>query len=108
MRWLDGITDLMGMGLGRLWELVMDQEACCAAIHEVTKSQAQLRDYTELTELNYIVRVDLVRPFTVIKVYSSLAKTSEGVHSPSSLCCLCQKLSLSLFHFNKTLLHKNS
>ena len=77
MRWLDGITDLIGMGLGRLRELVMHQEACCAAIHGVTQSQAQLRDYTELTELNYIVRVDLVRPFTVIKIYSSLAKTSE-------------------------------
>ena len=48
MKWLDGITDLLHLGLGELWELVMDREAWHDAIHGVSKSRTQLSNWTEL------------------------------------------------------------
>ena len=57
MRWLDGITNTMDMGLGGLWELVMDRQAWHTVVHGVTKSQTQLSDWTE--QLNKLFLVNM-------------------------------------------------
>ena len=105
-RWLDGITDAMNMNLGKLWEMVRDRKAWHAAVHEVTKSQTQLGDWTTTTSVLHttLFWYPLIYPLLLDKdwICYILSRLKEMRSSLNYLDMWLTQLCHLLMHLEKT------